>query len=122
MVPGGEQRDQGLDVRDLGVAALALAHRDVLGDDPPEPRRTQGLPHQGQPGAARYGVRTRDSLQRVRERPLAHRATRYVGGRPPGCVPRSSSRLSAVNSLMSRQARSYSAIRGATAAARSAPR
>jgi len=117
----GEQQDEGLDLLRLGVAALALAHAHVLGDRLVQAQRAHRLQDEGQPGATGDGVTGRDHLHPVRQQSLAHRGARRRG-RPPGCVPRRSSMLTAVNSLMSRHARSYSAIRGATAAARSSPR
>ena len=117
-----QQQDERLDLRRLRVAPLPFAALDVLGDRVVQAEGAHRFEHQGQPSPTGQPVRVRDHFHRVREKPLPHRAARRVGVRPPGCVPRRRSRLTVVNALMSRHARSYSAIRGATAAARSSPR
>jgi len=77
---GGEEEDQGLDLRRLGVAALALAHPDRLADHPGQAEDPHRLEDQGQPRAAGHRVGPLDHLDRVREEGLAHRGDRRWGG------------------------------------------
>ena len=118
----GEEQNQGLELLGFRVPALSLADVHVLRDRLVQPEGAHRLQHQGQPRPAGQPLEVRDRLDRVRQQPLAHRGRRRVGGRPPGCVPRSRARFTAVRSVIRRQARSYSAIRGATTASRARPR
>ena len=97
--PGREQEDQGLDLLDLAVPALALADVDVLGDRLVEPEGAQRLEDEGQPGAAGQSSCVRDHFHRVREEPLAHRVGRRRGARPRGGGPCRRARFTAVSAL-----------------------
>jgi hypothetical protein len=74
-----KEQDQGLDLLDLGVSALARAEVDVLTDHPREPQGAHRLQHQGQAGPAGQPVEVRDRLDRVRQEAGAHRGADRAG-------------------------------------------
>ena len=107
----GEEAEEGFDLRGFAVAALAFADVDVRGDGLVQPERPHRFQDEGQPGPAGHRVGPVDHLHRVRQQALAHRGRRRRaggrwGGRPPGCVPRRSSRFTAVSALTSAQSSS----------------
>jgi len=93
--PGREQEDERLDLLRLGVAALALADMDVLGDRLVQAEGAHRLEDEGEPGAAGQPGRGRDRLHRVREQALAHRGR----ARSRGGVRWRRARFTAVSSL-----------------------
>jgi hypothetical protein len=99
LAPGGEEEDQGFDLRRLGVAALALADVDVLGDRFVQPEGPQRLHDEGQPGPAGHGVGPLDHFDGVRQQALAHRGDRRRGVRLGGGALWRSARLTAVRAL-----------------------
>ena len=81
-VPAGrEEQDQGFELLRLGVAALARADADVLGDRLVQAEGAHRLEDEGEPRPAGQTGAVRDRLDGVRQEALAHRR---VGGRRRG--------------------------------------